>query len=372
MECTIRMHNEKKRIDLYDAFVQGAYIKKFFIIMGMILLPSFAHAEGDNVTRRDAFLLMWESISRPAYEKNTSYDDLGEDENGFLEISYAKNRGILPDEDIFRPNEPLLLKDALLWLYRTRNVRELPDMSEEDLSSMISDYPIVEMDREMEGRVSRADLEDLIQTLDATLTAQVHEVSFYGADFHGRGTAFGETFNMYETTAAHRSFPYDTLVKVTNVDNKESVIVRINDRGPYVHGRDMDLSRAAFEKIAHAGQGVLNATFQRLGDAELIDACAQKQRVYQKRITRDTRFYRGIPHNFTIGDPLVLQSNKPFVIRFILFPDGQKLRIQDFVNPTEKYQFSPDMPGRYSFFVGDAFGRVREMRMNVSACVLPE
>ena len=366
------MHNEKKKIDLCHAFVQGACIKKLFVIIGMVLLPSFAHAEGDSITRRDAFLLMWESISRPAYEKNTSYDDVLEDENGFLEISYAKNRGILPEEDLFRPNEPLLLRDALLWLYRTRNVRELPDMSEEDLPSMITDYPIVEMGRSLEGRVSRTDLTSLIQTLDAMLIKEVHEVSYYGTAFHGNGTAFGETFNMYEITAAHRSFPYDTLVKVTNTENNQSVIVRINDRGPYVHGRDMDLSKAAFEKIAHHGQGIINATFQRLGDADLIDACEEKQRVYQKRITRDTRFYRGVPHHFTIGDPLVLQSNKPFVIRFILFPDGQKLRIQDFVNPSEKYQFSPDMPGLYTFFVGDAFGRVREMRMNVSACVLPE
>ena len=340
--------------------------------MGMILLPHFAHAQEDTVSRRDAFLLMWESISRPAYEKNTSYDDLSEEDIGFLEITYAKNRGILPEEDLFRPDEPLLLKDALLWLYRTRNIRELPDMDEEDLPSMITEYPIVEMGRNLEGRVSRTDLTDLIRTLDSVLAKQIHEISFYGEDFHGDGTAFGDTFNMYEMTAAHRSFPYDTLVKVTNVDNGQSVIVRINDRGPYVHGRDMDLSRAAFERIAHVGQGILhNVTFERLGDAELIDACAEKQRVYQKRITRDTRFYRGVPHDFSIGDPLVLQSNKPFVIRHILFPDGQKLRIQDFVNPEEKYQFSPDVPGIYTFFIGDAFGRVREMRMNASACVSP-
>jgi len=334
-------------------------------------LPTSALSEGNNVTRRDGFLLMWDSISRPAYERRENYDDINEDERGYLEINYARSRKILEQESVFYPDEPLLLKHAVLWLFRTRNIRELPDMQPETLASMISDYPIIEMNRDLNGRVFKEDLLTMINTLDGMLTKEVHEVSFYGEDFHGRGTAFGETFDMNEITAAHRSFPQDTLVKVTNVENGKSVVVRINDRGPYVDGRDMDLSKASFLKIAPHGQGVLQATFERLGNVEMVSSCEQKQRIYQQRITKDVRFYRGVPHSFTISDPLVLQSNKPFVVQSILYPDGQNLRTQNFVNPKEKYQFSPDIVGRYSFFIGDTLGHLREMRMDVSSCVLP-
>lgn len=334
----------------------------------MLIVPFSALAEDTNLTRSDAFLLMWESIDRPALETASSYDDVQEEDIGYQEISYGKRRGILPDEDLFHPNDPILLKDALLWLYRTRNVRELPEMQEEDLEEMLSEYPLLQKEKPLESRISSEELIDVIRTLDETLKSEVHEVSFYGEDFHGAGTAFGEKFDMYALTAAHRSFPHNTLVKVTNTEDKKSVVVRINDRGPYVHGRDMDLSRAAFEKIAHPGQGVIEATFERLGDKDLVDACAEKQSLYQKRITKNVRLFRGIPHSFTLGNSLILQSNKAFVIRSIVFPDGQNLRIQDFVNPNEKYEFSPDIMGQYSFWIGDSFGHMREMRMNVHSC----
>ncbi|MBT4119639.1 MAG: septal ring lytic transglycosylase RlpA family protein, partial [Candidatus Peribacter sp.] len=232
-------------------------------------------------------------------------------------------------------------------------------------------YPIIDTEHSLEGRVTRSDLISMIAKLDGQLRKEVHEVSFYADDFHGRGTAFGDTFDMYAITAAHRSFPSNTLVKVTNVENNKTVVVRINDRGPYVDGRDMDLSKAAFEEIAPTGQGVLRATFERLGHMDLVSQCEERQRAYQRRITRDTQFFRGVPHTFTLGDQLILQSNRPFVILGITFPDGQYLRIQDFVHPKEKYRISPDMTGRYQFSVGDTRGRQRDLRMDVSSCVLP-
>ena len=69
--------------------------------------------------------------------------------------------------------------------------------------------------------------------------------SFYGKKFHGRPTASGEIFNQYAMTAAHRSYPLQSKVKVTNLKNKKSVVVRINDRGPWVKNRIMDLSKSA-------------------------------------------------------------------------------------------------------------------------------
>ena len=79
--------------------------------------------------------------------------------------------------------------------------------------------------------------------------------SFYATNFNGRRTASGEKFNNNAMTAAHKSLPFGSKVQVTNVRNGKSVVVRINDRGPYVRGRIIDLSKAAAKKIGigHAG-----------------------------------------------------------------------------------------------------------------------
>ena len=81
--------------------------------------------------------------------------------------------------------------------------------------------------------------------------------SFYGEEWNGRRTANGEIFNTYELTAAHKSLPFGTKVKVVNKTNGKSVVVRINDRGPFVKGRTLDLSKKAFQSIANINKGVL-------------------------------------------------------------------------------------------------------------------
>lgn len=83
---------------------------------------------------------------------------------------------------------------------------------------------------------------------------QVGNASWYGKKFHGRTTASGEDFDMFELTAAHRQLPLGTYVRVTDLRNGKSVIVRINDRGPFVKGRIMDLSYGAARMLDfHAG-----------------------------------------------------------------------------------------------------------------------
>jgi rare lipoprotein A len=94
---------------------------------------------------------------------------------------------------------------------------------------------------------------------DATLTSAYRDrsailtvegiASYYAHDFHGRKTANGETYNMYDMTAAHKSFPFNTIIRVHNFSNEKNVIVRINDRGPFVVGRIIDLSLGAAQKI---------------------------------------------------------------------------------------------------------------------------
>ena len=75
------------------------------------------------------------------------------------------------------------------------------------------------------------------------------EASYYGPGFHGKQTASGEIFDQEDYTCAHKSLPFGTKLKVVRVDNGSSVVVRVNDRGPYVDGRILDLSVAAGQKI---------------------------------------------------------------------------------------------------------------------------
>jgi len=79
--------------------------------------------------------------------------------------------------------------------------------------------------------------------------------SWYGSEFHGRPTSSGETFNMYALTCAHREYPFGTQLRVTNVDNQKAVSCVVNDRGPFVAGRDIDLSYAAAKEIGLIGKG---------------------------------------------------------------------------------------------------------------------
>ncbi len=84
---------------------------------------------------------------------------------------------------------------------------------------------------------------------------QVGTASWYGLDFHGKRTASGEVYNMYDYTAAHKTLPFGTYVRVQNLDNGRSVVVRINDRGPFVKDRIIDLSYAAAKAIGMVGPG---------------------------------------------------------------------------------------------------------------------
>ena len=94
--------------------------------------------------------------------------------------------------------------------------------------------------------------------------------SYYADKFHGRKTANGETFDMYALTAAHKSLPFNTMVKVTNLDNGKSVVVRINDRGPFVAGREIDVSKAAASKLGMLSDGTARVSLQILGDKENV------------------------------------------------------------------------------------------------------
>lgn len=88
------------------------------------------------------------------------------------------------------------------------------------------------------------------------VSAQQGKASYYGTRHHGRKTASGERFNKNALTAAHRTLPFGSLVRVINLNNNKSIVVRINDRGPYAKGRIIDLSEQAAREINMIRAGV--------------------------------------------------------------------------------------------------------------------
>jgi rare lipoprotein A len=86
--------------------------------------------------------------------------------------------------------------------------------------------------------------------------------SWYGPKFHGRTTASGERYNMFDMTAAHKTLPFGTKVKITNLENGRKVHVRINDRGPFVKGRIIDLSYAAAKELDITRSGVVKVKLE--------------------------------------------------------------------------------------------------------------
>ena len=92
--------------------------------------------------------------------------------------------------------------------------------------------------------------------------------SYYGKQYHGRKTASGERFNMYELTAAHRTLPFGTNLKVTNLANDRSVVVRVNDRGPFKRDRILDVSLEAARRLQMIAPGTARVRIEPLNQAD--------------------------------------------------------------------------------------------------------
>ncbi len=122
--------------------------------------------------------------------------------------------------------------------------------------------------------------------------------SWYGEPFHGRLTASGERYNMHGLSAAHRSLPFGTRLKVTNPESGQSSVVTVNDRGPFVHGRQLDLSYGAARQIGLVGGGV--------------------GRVAVEVLDRDVRYRKTV-----IEEPTLVASGGSFAIQFGSFRDPE-------------------------------------------------
>jgi rare lipoprotein A (peptidoglycan hydrolase) len=132
------------------------------------------------------------------------------------------------------------------------------------------------------ARPSRRAPRALAHTAPATAKLGAVEeglASWYGEPYHGRPTASGPRYDMWAMTAAHRTLPFGTIVRVTNLDSRLQADVTINDRGPFVAGRILDLSRRAAETLGAIGPGVIPVRLEvrRLGDGMPDEPCWEVQ-----------------------------------------------------------------------------------------------
>src|SRR5512139_1386812 len=168
--------------------------------------------------------------------------------------------------------------------------------------------------------------------------------SWYGRDFHGRTTASGDPFDMYGISAAHRTLPLGTVLRVTNLDNFKTIMVKVNDRGPFVRGRILDLSYGAARELGAVPQGSVRVkieavetpehtsvyTVQAAAFAELENAKTLKERLQRKYETVSIvpfetnvgKFYRVRVGSYLteekaerIAGKLTLDGLEPLVVR---------------------------------------------------------
>jgi len=135
--------------------------------------------------------------------------------------------------------------------------------------------------------------------------------SWYGPGFAGRRTANGEVFDPSQLTAAHKELPFNTLVRVTNEDNGRSVVVRINDRGPFKPGRIIDLSRAGAEAIDMIGGGVARVT---------VEVLTLPEGVVRVGASGELRGFEVMSRLHPVGTLMVLSplvGGEPLVVRVV-------------------------------------------------------
>ena len=141
--------------------------------------------------------------------------------------------------------------------------------------------------------------------------------SWYGPDFHAKKTSNGEIYNMYAMTAAHKTLPMNTVVKVDNLDNGRSTIVRINDRGPFVTGRIIDLSNKAAHEIDMVRKGTARVKVTVLGYNGLIDdknapnvnSIEQKPEVEKIEVVEDDIVATNINTNIGMATPIATSKS---------------------------------------------------------------
>ena len=165
------------------------------------------------------------------------------------------------------------------WAYdtNTSNTLTLPAVTPDSVSTSVKPAGTISPDTTRTARTSAVSpATDTPPSTTNLSKIQQGQASWYGPGFHNRRTANGERFNMNAMTAAHKTLPFGTMVLVKSARSGKSVVVRINDRGPYAHGRVIDLSKAAAQELGMHNKGVYNVILYRMpkngkGKPELIN-----------------------------------------------------------------------------------------------------
>ena len=162
-------------------------------------------------------------------------------------------------------------------------------------------------------------------------SVQAGLASWYGLDFHGKKTSGGEKYNMYELTAAHRTLPFGTYVMVTNERNEKSVKVIVNDRGPFIEGRIIDLSYAAAKAIDMVGPGVIPVRVEVLSDIPVSKLnpsfCVQVGSFISKEKAVDLRRQLGRHYNKVYIEDYKTRNQTYYRVRINTqnYPSAQRL-----------------------------------------------
>ena len=173
--------------------------------------------------------------------------------------------------------------------------------------------------------------------------------SWYGPDFHSKKTSNGETYNMYDMTAAHKTLPMNTVVKVDNLENGRSIVVRINDRGPFVRGRIIDLSNKAAHEIDMYRKGTAKVKITVLGYNGEIE---NKDAPYSE-LSKEESSNIGKNEKVDVLEPLEIKEDKIKATKVPVINSNKTMKTPVAVNNSDNIMASS---GNFSVQLG-AFGQ---------------
>ncbi len=176
------------------------------------------------------------------------------------------------------------------------------------------------------------------------LIANEAYASYYGEAFNGKPTSSGEIFDMNLYTAAHKTLPFGTLLEVTNLENGKKVVVRVNDRGPFVANRELDLSKAAAESLGMMRNGIARVSIKKLGSLEDAASIAAQQKKNHNTYTtqkmfNETEKQRYVESQFNQQKPVL--SEKPLTNNRDANPAAYASEPNRSYQPEEKAYRSP-------------------------------
>ncbi len=237
--------------------------------------------KNDTMTRAEFVKVLFKAKAlSPADDHKKVFHDVPRSHWVTSMINYLYDQKLLSDEfddDNFKPDEPITRSLAAYFtdklFYEGENVGAQSDVPDQD--------EVLISNPEEENVGTDGDLSDVDADLQKYLTDRDLDegvASYYGDSFNGRGTASGEKFDNSKLTAAQPYLPFGSFIRVTNVDNGKSVEVMVNDCGPFVKGRVVDLSKSAFETIGSARAGILRVKVEVVS---ILEENAFRDRCYE-------------------------------------------------------------------------------------------